>query len=136
MFPGRAVLAAEGSVFPSELVQAPPATLFVDVGQRQLATAREQQTLNVSDSTLLVLAFAAKGVRTHGAVSFATGLDDEACGLLFQQCIDWGFLTPNRRITSAGSAELDAARRMGRVKKDIAPRGEDNYYPKMLRKST
>lgn len=133
LFPAQTVLAAEGSVFPPDLVRGDAAALLSDVGQSQLANVRARQAINISDNTLLILAFAAKGVRSTAALSFATGLNDEECALLFRQCEEWGFLTVSHRITESGLAELDAARHSRLVLKEVAPRGEESYYPKMLR---
>ncbi len=134
LFPEKTVMPLESSAFPPEIVRRDPMTLLVDIGQEELA-ARLQKAPPVSQETILILAYAEKGVRTTGALSFATGLDEKDCRRLIQLCVEWGFLTSRYRLTSAGAAELRAAQR-GAHYKNIAPIGTDDYYPKMLRQAT
>ncbi len=134
LFPEKTVLPLESSAFPPEIVRRDPISLLVDVGQPKLAEGL-QHTRPMSHETLLILAYAEKGVRTTGALSFATGLDEENCRILIQLCVKWGFLSSRFRLTATGAAELKAAERMSSVK-DVAPLGREDYYPKMLRKAT
>jgi hypothetical protein len=134
LFPEKTVLPLESSAFPHEIVRRDPISLLVDIGQERLA-ARLQKAPPISHETILILAYAAKGVKTSGALSFATGLSEEDCKRLIQLCVEWGFLTFRFRLTSAGAAELEAAQRAARSK-DVAPIGTDNYYPTMLRRAT
>jgi hypothetical protein len=135
LFPGRSVLPPEDSAFPPELVRRDPITLLVDIGQQRLAS-RMIPSGPISWNTLLILAYAEKGVRNSGALSFATGLDEKSCGTLLQGCVAWGFLTPRYRLTPTGLAELVAARGAKINSIQVASLGTDAYYPKMLRKAT
>jgi hypothetical protein len=134
LFPEKTVLPLEGSAFPPEIVRRDPISLLVDIGHEKLA-ARLQKAPPISHETILILAYAGKGIRTSGALSFATGLGEEDCRRLIQLCVEWGFLTVRYRLTSAGAAELEAAQRAARIKA-VAPIGTDNYYPTMLRGAT
>jgi len=135
LFPGRTVLPLESSAFPPEIVRRDPVTLLVEAGQQRLAE-RIERPVSVSRDTLLVLAYAEKGIRSSGALSFATGMDEKSCRTLIQACITWGFLTIRNRLTSGGLAELEAARRNQTTSVKVASLGEDAYYPTMLRKAT
>jgi hypothetical protein len=135
LFPGRSVLPPEDSAFPPEIVRRDAITLLVDIGQRRLAS-RMTPSGPISWNTLLILAYAEKGVRSSGALSFAIGLDEQSCRTLLQGCIDWGFLTSRYRLTPTGLAELEAARRAKTTSIQVASLGTDAYYPKMLRKAT
>ena len=134
LFPEKTVLPLEGSAFPPEIVRRDPISLLVDVGQERLA-ARLQKAPPISYETILILAYAGKGIRTTSALSFATGLNEEECKRLIQLCVEWGFLTSRLRLTSPGAAELKAAQRAARLK-EVAQIGTDNYYPTMLRQAT
>lgn len=134
LFPEKSVLPPEDSAFPPEIVNRTPTTLLVDIGQNKLA-ARLRKAPALSPETILILAYAEKGVRTTGALSFATGLDEKSCRRLIQLCVEWGFLTSRFRLTSAGASELKAAQRNPRFK-NVAPIGTDNYYPNTLRQAT
>jgi hypothetical protein len=134
LFPEKTVLPLESSAFPPEIVRRDPISLLVDVGQPKLAGGL-QHARPMSHETLLILAYAEKGVRTTGALSFATGLDEENCRIWIQLCVKWGFLTSRFRLTATGAAELKAAERTSSIK-DIALLGRDDYYPKVLRRAT
>jgi hypothetical protein len=132
LFPHKVVL--DGSVFPEEIVRRDPVSLLMDIGQAKLAS-QLKGSLPMNLATILILAYAEKGVRTTGALSFATGLDEANCRIWIQLCVTWGFLTSRFRLTATGAAELKAAQQAARVR-DIAPIGNDDYYPMMLRKAT
>jgi hypothetical protein len=134
LFPAKAVLPPETSAFPPEIARRDPIDLLVDAGQARLANAFPV-ILGLSHETLLILAFAEKGIRTLAAISFATGKTESECANALKNCIQWGLLTHRLRLTSAGIAELRAAERKSRIK-EIAPVGNDSYYPQMLRKAT
>ena len=135
LFPARTVLPAESSAFPLEIVRRDPLTLLVEAGQQRLAE-RIGLPVSISRDTLLVLAYAEKGIRSTGALCFATGMDENGCRTLILACIAWGFLTIRRRLTAAGLAELNAARRNQAISVKVASLGEDAYYPSMLRRAT
>ena len=67
LFPGRTVLPLESSAFPPEIVRRDPVTLLVEAGQQRLAE-RIERPVSISRDTLLVLAYAEKGIRTSGAL--------------------------------------------------------------------
>lgn len=135
LFPARTVLPPQDSAFPPEIVRRDPLTLLVEAGQQRLA-GRINLPVFISRDTLLVLAYAEKGIRSTGALSFATGMDTDNCGNLIQSCVSWGFLTTRLRLTRSGLAELEAARRNHPKLSQVASIGEDDYYPMMLRKAT
>ena len=135
LFPARTVYPLEASAFPPEIVRRDPLTLLIEAGQQRLA-GRIQLPVSVSRDTLLVLAYAEKGIRSTGALSFATGMDEDNCGNLLQSCVSWGFLTTRFRLTRAGLAELEAARRNHPTSGQVASIGKDDYYPRLLRKAT
>ena len=132
LFPARTVLPLESSAFPPEIVRRDPLTLLVEAGQQRLAE-RIERPVSISRDTLLALAYAEKGIRSSGALSFATGMDEISSRALIQACIGWGFLTIRNRLTPAGLAELNAARRAQTTSIQVAPLGQDDYYPTMLR---
>jgi hypothetical protein len=109
--------------------------LLVEAGQRRLAE-RIELPVSISRDTLLVLAYAEKGIRSSGALSFATGMDENSCRALIQACIGWGFLTLRNRLTPAGLAELNAARWAQSTSIQVASLGKDDYYPTTLREAT
>ncbi len=135
LFPMQTILPSEDSAFPLEIVRRDPLTLLVEAGQNRLAE-RIELPVSVSRDTLLVLAYAEKGIRSTGALSYATGMDKDSCGNLIQSCVSWGFLTTRFRLTLAGLAELQAARRNHSTSIQVASIGENDYYPTMLRKAT
>jgi hypothetical protein len=135
LFPARTVLPPESSAFPLEIVRRDPLTLLVEAGQRRLAE-RIELPVSISRDTLLVLAYAEKGIRSSGALSFATGMDENSCRALIQACIGWGFLTLRNRLTPAGLAELNAARWAQSTSIQVASLGKDDYYPTTLREAT
>jgi len=134
LFPEKAVLPLVDSAFPLEIVRRVPTTLLVDIGQEALA-ARLEKAPPLSQETILILAYAEKGVRTTAALSFATGLDEDDCRRRIQLCVEWGLLTSRFRLTSAGAAELRATQR-GAHYKNVAGIGTDDYYPSTLRQAT
>jgi len=136
LFPARAVLPEERSAFPLEISRRDPVAVLVDAGQTRLAASQASQPPAISPNTLLVLAFAEKGIRNVGALSFATGLPNDACIAIMRNCVEWGFLTLTHRITETGLAELRAARNIRAIDHFVAPKGEENYYPLVLRKAT
>jgi hypothetical protein len=108
----------------------------MEAGQARLARAITSVRPPISEDTLLVLAFAARGIRGTGALTFATGLSNQQCAQIIRDCVQWGFLTITHRLTNAGFAELEASRKVKKLRIPVAPKGEEEYYPKMLRKTT
>jgi hypothetical protein len=136
LFPDRTILPKEKSAFPSEIERRDPISVLVEAGQTRLSRAVTSAPPPISEETLLVLAFAAKRVLNAGALSFATGLTDRQCATILQDCVRWGFLTITYRLTDAGRAELKTARKVKKRCVSIAPKGEEDYYPRMLREAT
>ncbi len=135
LFPSRTVLPEEKSAFPPEVIRRDPITVLIDVGQARLAQARISKPNEIDETTLTVLAFAQKGVRSTEALSFATGLSQEACADVLDKCVRWGLLTPTHRLTPTGVSELHGARRVGRLGPTVAEKGDEDYYPRSLRRS-
>jgi hypothetical protein len=69
-------------------------------------------------------------------LGFATGLRDADCARILEKCVKWGFVTRTFRLTAAGRAELDYARSVGPMKSELPPKGDEDYYPKALRRAT
>ncbi|MBJ7437820.1 MAG: hypothetical protein JHD35_02180 [Sphingopyxis sp.] len=134
LFPDRAVLPAQASAFPPDILARDPVALLSD-----LADNPEHVTMAVSGApplgitTTTVLALVATGVRSRAALSYATGYSSRACTELLDRCIARGYLTATLRLTAAGRAELAAAPDRGRRKLQVPPIGEDDYYPQQLR---
>jgi hypothetical protein len=136
LFPDRAILPAEKSAFPLEISRRDSISVLMEAGQARLARAITSVRPPISEDTLLVLAFAARGIRGTGALTFATGLSNQQCAQIIRDCVQWGFLTITHRLTNAGFAELEASRKVKKLRIPVAPKGEEEYYPKMLRKTT
>jgi hypothetical protein len=136
LFPDRAVLSPEASAFPPEIARRDPVSVLLDVGQKHLARSGSlSRRGDVGASVLVVLGLVAKGVRKASALGFATGLSSKDCARILERCVRWGFLTRTHRVTVTGLAELRYAR--GIISTTPIPqRGEDNYYPKKLRRAT
>ena len=85
------------------------------------------------------MALIAKGIRRNTALTFATGLSNYELEKVLNRCIEWGFVALKNkkpRITDAGLDELEHARRTNCMESEIAPLGDEDYYPKMLREAT
>ena len=137
LFPHRTVSTAVASVFPPEIVRGDTAALLRDMGQRKLAKSGAlSRTGETGKTILLVLAMIAKGHRKRSAICFATGLSSKDCERIVERCIKWKFLSPQRRITPEGLAELNAARKFRVLEKATVERGTDYYYPRQLRQTT
>ena len=116
LFPNRAILAGEQSVFPPEIARGDPIVTLVDVGQEKLAQAGQLvRRGKLGETILLILSLLAKGQRKESALSFATGLNKSECAEIIDRCIKWGFVTSSRRITERGHAELQAARKKRKI---------------------
>jgi hypothetical protein len=136
LFPDRSVLPAEASAFPPEIVRRDPVSVLLDVGQTQLALSGAlSRRGEVGETVLVVLALVAKGVRKASALGYATGLTSKDCSRILERCVKWQFLTRSHRVTPRGLAELHYARQIS-PPASIPPRGEEDYYPKKLRRAT
>lgn len=134
LFPKRSVMLHETSAFPPEMARRDPVLTMIQAGQKRLAASTALKTKGaISRTMLVILGLAAKGIRSKAALSHATGLESDSCARLVEACVDAGLLTPNFRITQAGVAELDAARRTMALPSRVPPLGSDSYYPRQLR---
>ena len=136
LFPDRTILTAEKSAFPLEISRRDSISVLMEAGQARLASTITSVRPPISEDTLLVLAFAAKRVRGTGALTFATGLNNQQCAQIMRDCVQWGFLTITHRLTDAGFAELEASRKVRKLRIPMAPKGKEVYYPRMLRGTT
>ncbi|MHB0777095.1 phosphoribosyltransferase-like protein [Halomonas sp. WWR20] len=137
LFPNRVIMAGEKSVFPPEIGRGDSLVTLLDVGQKRLASSGQLVRRGINgELILLMLALIAKGQRRQSALSFATGLNRKACAQIIQRCVKWGFLTPSLRLTERGRAELAAAKEQGKVYSGVLERGDANYYPQQLRRSS
>lgn len=137
LFPSRSVMPEQQSIFPLEIVRRDPISVLIDAGQLRLAETEFQRTGRVnSKQTLMIIALIAKGVRRNEALAFATGLSNASLETVVHKCIGWGLITPTRRITAAGRAELDHARRTRRLVPRVPVLRSDSYFPRMLRGTT
>ena len=135
LFPCRSVLSAEKSVFPPEITRRDSRVTLVSIGQKKIAISgallRRGET---GETILLILALIAQGQRKQTTLSYATGLNKEMCAKIIDKCIKWGFITQTKRLTETGSSELQAAKKQRKnYKLKLPDRGEDYYYPKLLR---
>lgn len=136
LFPDRTVLPAEASAFPPEIARRDPVSVLLDVGQKRLALSGAlSRRGEIGATVLVVLALVAKGVRKASALGYATGLSSQDCARILERCVKWGFLTRTHRVTASGLAELKYARQITPTT-PIPPKGEDDYYPKKLRRAT
>ncbi len=137
LFPGRIISDTTLSVFPNEIPQKTKLESLEEVGQKNLA--KSVKLINSGDKgqiILTILALIAKGKHKRSTLCFATGLSNDICDEYLSNCIKWGFVSPQKRITPAGVAELKAVKRIGKVKSDKLDKGSDYYYPQQLRKTT
>jgi len=137
LFPNRTVTNDVASVFPPEIQRGDPIQILTEVGQAKIAKSGAlARRGEAGELILLVLALIAKGQRKRSTLSFATGLNVDLIERLVGKCIKWEFITPQRRITPKGLAELDAARKMKPSKTYSLDKGTDYYYPQQLREIT
>lgn len=137
LFPQRSVLEETQSVFPPEIVRRDPISVLIDAGQNRLARTGLSQMGNIASiQAFTFLALLAKGRRRNEALTFASGLSNHEVERLLDKYIAWGLVTPSRRITKSGLEELEHARRLFSKKLDVAPLGEESYYPRKLREAT
>jgi hypothetical protein len=137
LFPDRTIADTTLSVFPSEIPQRANIKSLVDIGQNKLA--RSPQLIRrgeVGKVILLILALISKGKRKRSTLCYATGLSNDDCDKYLAKCIEWKFVSPQKRITPTGLAELKAAKKIGKIKSETLEKGSDYYYPSQLRKAT
>lgn len=134
IFPHRTVESTAASVFPPEIVRGDAVQTLMNVGQTRLAKSGALlRRGELGITILLILGLIAKGQRKRSAISYATGLSSRDCERVLSKCIKWQFLTPERRITPRGLAELSAAKRASFSPKGFLEIGSDYYYPRQLR---
>jgi hypothetical protein len=137
LFPDRTVLSPEASSFPPEIARRDPVSVLLDVGQKRLALSGSlSRRGQIGATVLVVLGLVAKGVRKASALGYATGLSSVDCARILNRCVHWGFITRSCRITTTGLAELRYARSIDPTKSGIPLKGDEDYYPKKLRRAT
>lgn len=135
LFAGRASTAEVASVFPPELTSRTPVSVLLTAGQPRVAGVLSEVVDRPLRSEIVVLlALLGRGIRRVDAIAHATGLEVKACEALLETCVAAGFISPRRRLTDVGAAELAGIRgaappRINRILK----LGEDSYYPRSLR---
>ncbi|TYC64490.1 hypothetical protein FMN50_00500 [Rhodobacterales bacterium] len=134
LFPNRTVSSSTQSVFPEEVKRRDTTALLLEIGQKRIAQGGALlRRGELGQKILVVLGLIAIGQRKRSTLSFATGLNTQDCEKLLSKCIKWGFITPQRRITPKGNAELNAARKYrGKLQVPLEV-GSDYYYPLQLR---
>lgn len=135
IFEGRSTAGGTSSAFPPEFEAGTPVSALISAGQHRLAAALPSVgDRPLSARILLVLSLIWKGRRRLETLAHATGLTVDDCNALLESCIAAGFISPLRRITSAGLAEVKGAMNArGQRKNPVPPAGNDVYYPLALR---
>ena len=136
LFPNRGIETAEHSVFPPEIANREPSSVLLDAGQTRLAQRRFRGGSDPGTIVIILLALIAKGYRRDEALTFATGLSNRELDEQLQRCMECEWITPTRRMTPHGVAELRNARRAVQKATETPPIGDDYYYPQALREST
>lgn len=137
LFPDRTIVDTTLSVFPSEIPQQANINSLVDIGQKRLAKSPKLiRRGEVGKVILLILALISRGKRKRSTLCYATGLSNDDCDKYLTKCIQWKFVSPQKRITPTGLAELKAAKKNGKAKSERLAKGSDYYYPIDLRKAT
>lgn len=135
LFPGRALVTETASVFPAELATRTPVSILLNAGQARVAGALSTVIQRpLPQNIVITLALLGRGINRVEAIAHATSLGTGECKLLLETCIASGLVSPRRRLTEAGAAELRgiaaaATPRIGRT----LELGDDCYYPKSLR---
>lgn len=135
IFEGRSTAGGASSAFPPEFETNTPVSALISAGQHRLAAALPSVgDRPLSARMLLVLSLIWKGRRRLETLAHATGLTVDDCNELLESCIAAGFISPLRRITSAGLAEVKGAMNArGQRQNPVPPAGNDVYYPLALR---
>jgi hypothetical protein len=135
LFPEKRVAIEVTSAFPREIVAREPVHVMVEAGQRKLAEKiAAVDKIPVTKQESLVLAFFAQGKRRVETVASATGLAANEAERLIEQCIDKGWISPRRRITDLGHAELKGIQgSQTKLREALPSLGSDVYYPVALR---
>lgn len=137
LFPNKTIADTTLSVFPNVISQKTNPESLEGVGQKKLAkSVKLMRRGDKGQIILTLLALIAKGKHKRATLCFATGLSNDACDAYLSKCIKWGYVSPQKRITPLGLAELKAAKRIGKVKSEKLEKGSDYYYPQQLRKAT
>jgi hypothetical protein len=125
------------SIFSNVIPQKANPLSLEGVGQKKLANSPALMKIGDKGQIYItILALIAKGKRKKSTLCFATGLSNEDCDAYLTECINWGFVSPQKRITQTGLAELKSAKRIGKVKSEKLNKGSDYYYPQQLKKTT
>jgi hypothetical protein len=135
IFEGRSTAGGTSKAFPPEFKASTPVSALISAGQHRLAAALPSVVERpLSARMLLVLSLVWKGRRRLETLAHATGLTVDDCNELLESCIAAGFITPLRRITAVGLAEVQGAMKArGPRLNPVPPAGDDVYYPLALR---
>lgn len=137
LFPNRTISDTTFSIFPNEIPRQSQINILDDIGQKKLAKSRKLiRRGEIGKIMLVILALISKGKCKRSTLCYATGLSNDDCDRYLERCIKWGFVSPQKRITQTGLAELNAAKRIGKVKSERLDKGSDYYFPQQLRKAT
>ena len=131
LFPNHTISSSVISIFPPEIVKGYP----VQVLQENEQWKQVNSGGLLRKMILLVLDLISKGQRKSSTISCVTGLDIKNCEYLIRECIEWSFITAQRRITCKGLDKLNATRKLRTRQSFRFDRGTDYYYPKQLREA-
>jgi hypothetical protein len=91
LFPDKAILSDEKSVFPPEITRQDSKLTLLNAGQQKLAVSGSlSRRGEIGETVLLILALIAQGQRKQSTLSYATGLNKKDCARLIDRCIKWG----------------------------------------------
>ncbi|QIM50235.1 hypothetical protein G9Q38_14285 [Pusillimonas sp. DMV24BSW_D] len=135
LFPGRAAVAETASVFPTELAARTPVSVLLAARQERVAgTLSSVMQRPLPQNIIITLALLGRGIHRVEAIAHATNLSVDECKLLLETCVAQGLISPRRRLTDAGVAELKGIATAVKPRmNDVLKLGEDCYYPKSLR---
>lgn len=134
LFPNRSVLSTDTDIFPDKSRIPDYIEILEHLGQKRLARSGSLvRRGEFGKQILMILALVSKGVRKVEFISHSTYFSHEICQRILDSCVVWGFLTPTFRITSSGSAELNAARKKHGSSFGLLIEPDPYYHPTQLR---
>lgn len=133
LFPNRAIATEEHSVFPPEIANRVPKSVLLEAGLQRLSRGSVRVWSHPEMIVIMLLGLIAKGYRRDEALTFSSGLSNREMEARLRRCMECGWITPSRRITRHGLAELRNARQTNQEFTGTPPIGDDYYYPQALR---
>lgn len=123
------------TLFPPELINKDPVHVLMEAGQNRLAAAISSNAHRpLTNQEALTLALFSKGKSRVETIATANGLRAKEATELIERCISAGWISPRKRITDKGLAELRGIRSsLVRRAPPLPALGTDEYYPKALR---